>query len=71
MSMQKAQRQMPTQVGRETKGQGEALPDAFSDKAICPRRATGDIGSALLQAALTTDNLRRAFTRSTAAEKWW
>jgi len=63
MPMQKAQRQMPAQAGRGAKGQGEALPDAFSDEAICPRHATGDTGSALLQAALTTENLRRAFKR--------
>lgn len=63
MSMQKAQRQMPAQAGREAKGQGEALSDAFSGEAICPRHATGDTGSALLQAALTTENLRRAFKR--------
>ena len=63
MSMQKAQRQMPAQAGREAVGQGEAMPDAFSDEAFCPRHATGDTGSALLQAALTTENLRRAFKR--------
>lgn len=63
MSMQKAQRQMPAQAGREAKEQGEALSDAFSDEAICPRHATGDTGSVLLQAALTTENLRRAFKR--------
>jgi len=59
--MQKAQRQMPASTGREAVGQGEAMPDAFSDEAFCPRHATGDTGSALLQAALTTENLRRAF----------
>jgi len=37
--------------------------DAFSDEAFCPRHATGDTGSALPQAALTTENLRRAFKR--------
>ena len=63
MSMQKAQRQMPAKAGQEAVGQGEAMPDAFSDEAICPRYATGDPGSALLQAALTTENLRRAFKR--------
>lgn len=63
MSMQKAQRQMPAKAGREAVGQGEAMPDAFSDEAICPRHATGDTGSALLQAALTKENLRRAFKR--------
>lgn len=63
MSMQKAPRQMPAQAGREAAGQGEAMPDVFSDEAFCPRHATGDTGSALLQAALTTENLRRAFKR--------
>ncbi len=63
MSMQKAQRQMPVNAGREVIGQGEAMLDAFSDEAICPRHATGDTGSALLQAALTKENLRRAFKR--------
>ena len=63
MSMQIAQRQMPAQAGREAVRQGEAMLDAFSDEAFCPRDATGDTGSALLQAALTTENLRRAFKR--------
>jgi RNA-directed DNA polymerase len=63
MSMQKAQRQMPAKAGREAVGQGEAMPDAFSDETICPRHATGDTGSVLLQAALTKENLRRAFKR--------
>lgn len=63
MSMQKAQRQMPANAGREAVGQGEAMLDAFSDEAFCPRHATGGTGSTLLQAALTTENLRRAFKR--------
>ena len=63
MTMQKATRQMPAQAGREAAGQGEALSDAFSDEAFCPRHATGGMGSALLQAALTQENLRRAFKR--------
>lgn len=63
MPMQKAQRQMPANAGREAVGQGEAMLDAFSDEAFCPRHATGGTGSALLQAALTTENLRRAFKR--------
>jgi RNA-directed DNA polymerase len=63
MPMQKAQRQMPANAGREAVGQGEAMLDAFSDEAFCPRHATGNMGSALLQAALTTENLRRAFKR--------
>jgi RNA-directed DNA polymerase len=63
MSMPKAKRQMPANAGREAVGQGETMPDAFSDEAFCPRHATGDTGSALLEAALTTENLRRAFKR--------
>jgi len=63
MSMQKVQRQMPAPAGREAVGQGEAMPDVASDEAFCPRHATGDTGSALLRAALTTENLRRAFKR--------
>lgn len=63
MPMQKAQRQMPANAGREAVGQGEAMPESFSDEAFCPRHATGNTGSALLQAALTTENLRRAFKR--------
>lgn len=63
MSMQKVQRQMPASAGRETVGQGEAMLDVFSDEAFCPRHATGGTGSALLQAALTTENLKRAFKR--------
>lgn len=63
MSIQKAQRQMSANAGREAVGQGEAMLDAFSDEAFCPRHATGGAGSVLLQAALTTENLRRAFKR--------
>ena len=63
MSMQQAMRQMPASVGREAVGQGEALFDASSDEASCTRHATGSTGSALLAAALTTENLRRAFKR--------
>jgi RNA-directed DNA polymerase len=63
MSMQQAKRQMPASAGREAVGQGEALTDASSDEACCPRQATGNAGPALLQAALTTENLRRAFKR--------
>lgn len=39
------------------------MPEVFSDEAFCPRHATGGTGSALLQASLTTENLRRAFKR--------
>src|SRR4051812_38833383 len=63
MSMQKAKRQMPAKAGREAAGQGEAMPAVSSDEAFCRRHEAGDTGSALLQAALTTENLRRAFKR--------
>lgn len=63
MSMQQAMRQMSASAEREAVGQGEALFDASSDEASCPRHATGDTGTALLAAALTTENLRRAFKR--------
>lgn len=63
MPMQKAQRQMSAKAEREAAGQGEATPYAFSDEAFCPRHATGDTGSTLLHAALTTENLRRALKR--------
>lgn len=68
MSMQKAQRQMPASAGRAAAGQGEAMPDVASDEAFRPRHATGDTGSALLRAALTTENLRRAFKRVRATK---
>jgi RNA-directed DNA polymerase len=63
MPMHQALRQMPALAGRETVGQGEALSEVSSDEANCPRHTIGDAGTALLQAALTTENLRRAFKR--------
>jgi RNA-directed DNA polymerase len=56
-------RQMPAPAGREAAGQGEALSDAFSDEAWSPRHATGDAGSALLNAALRRENMLQAFKR--------
>ena len=63
MPMQQALRQMPAPAGREAVGQGEAMPDASSDEACGPQHTIGNAGTALLQAALTTENLRRAFKR--------
>lgn len=63
MSMPQAMRQMPAPAGREAAGQGEALSDAFSDEAWSPRHATGDAGSALLNAALRRENMLQAFKR--------
>lgn len=63
MSMQQTRRQMPVSAGREVAGHGEAVLETFSDEACCPRHATGNTGTALLQAALGRENLRRAFKR--------
>lgn len=63
MSMQHALHQMPASAGREAMGLGDASPKSSSDKAGDPRHATGNAGTALLRAALTTENLRQAFKR--------
>ena len=61
--MLKVMRQMPTQVGRATKGGGEAVPEEVSDETCDPRHESQDTGSALLQAALTRENLQSALKR--------
>ena len=61
--MSKVMRQMPTRVGREAQGRGEAAPEAASDEACGPRHSTQDTGSALLEAALTKENLQTALKR--------
>jgi len=58
-----AQRQMPAVAGRTSVAQGEAGCDLASDEADNPRHNTEDTGSALLQAALTRENLQRAWKR--------
>lgn len=63
MSMQQAKRQMPAQAGRAGVARGEAARDPVSDEAGCPRHDTKSTGSALLMAALTRENLQRAFKR--------
>ena len=63
MSMRQALRQMPARAGRAGVARGEAASDPASDEAGCPRRATENPGTALLQAALTRENLQRAFKR--------
>ncbi len=63
MSMLKAMRQMPTQVGRAAKGRGEAALEAVSDETNSPRGVTQGTGTALLQAALTSENLQLALKR--------
>ena len=61
--MQQAKRQMPAQAGRAGVARGEAARDPASDEASSPRHDTKSTGSALLMAALTRENLQRAFKR--------
>jgi len=63
MSMHKAMRQMPEESGRAGVVRGEAAHDPASDEAECPRHETTDTGLGLLGAALTRENLHRAFKR--------
>jgi hypothetical protein len=63
MSMQQAMRQTPGRPGRKLKGQGEAMSENFSDEASCPRHELVNAGSALLDEALRSENLRLAFKR--------
>ncbi|MFM0517109.1 group II intron reverse transcriptase/maturase [Caballeronia jiangsuensis] len=63
MSMRQVLRQMPAQAGRTGATRGEAAPMPVSDEACGPRHESGDIGSALLEAALTRENLKQAFKR--------
>ena len=61
--MRQALRQMPAQAGRAGAASGEAAGEPASDEAWCPRHAPQDTGSALLEAALTRENLKRALKR--------
>ena len=61
--MQQARRQMPASAGRVGVTHGEAGCDPASDEARSTRHDTEGTGSALLQAALTRENLRQAFKR--------
>jgi RNA-directed DNA polymerase len=63
MSMWQALRQMPVQTGQAGVARGEAARVPVSDEACCPRHESGNTGSALLEAALTRENLKRAFKR--------
>ncbi|QII83355.1 group II intron reverse transcriptase/maturase [Bordetella hinzii] len=63
MPMFEAVRQMPAVVGRRTVGRGEAPVGVRSDEAGSPRHEGEDTGSALLEAALTRENLRQALKR--------
>lgn len=61
--MQQARRQMPASAGRVGVAHGEAGCDPASDEARRTRHDTEGTGSGLLQAALTRENLQRAFKR--------
>ncbi len=68
--MQQAKRQMPAQAGRVGVARGEAARDPVSDEASSPRHDTKSIGSVLLLAALTRENLQRAFKRVLTAQSY-
>ena len=61
--MQDGVRQKPGQPGRTGAARGEAAQIPVSDEPDCPRHITESTGSGLLQAALTRENLQRAFKR--------
>ena len=63
MSMQQAMRQKPARAGREGVADGEAGREPACDEACGPRYESESTGSALLAAALTRENLKRAFKR--------
>lgn len=54
---------MPGRAGRAVAARGEAVREAVSDEACGSRHETRSTGSALLEAALTRENLRQAFKR--------
>ena len=63
MPMSEAMRQKPAQAGRDAVGWGEAPAGMSCGEAEGPRHEMDGTGSALLQAMLTRENLRRAFKR--------
>lgn len=63
MSMSKAMRQMPAQAGQVAVARGEAARVPTSDEACGPRCDKANTGSGLLGAALTRENMQRAFKR--------
>jgi RNA-directed DNA polymerase len=63
MSMRRASHQMPVQAGRSGEGRGETVCGPGSDEARRPRHEPKGTGSALLLAALTRENLQRAWKR--------
>jgi len=63
MSKQQVLRQMPAQAGRMVEACGETARAAVSDEACGSGHETQNTGSSLLDAALTRENLKRAFKR--------
>jgi len=63
MTMQLVLPQMSTPVERKGVGSGEAAADPVSEETGGPRYGNEHTGSALLQAALTRENLQAAFKR--------
>jgi RNA-directed DNA polymerase len=63
MTMQLVLPQMSTPVGRAGVAGGEAAGDSASEETSGPRHGNERTGSALLQAALTRENLQTAFKR--------
>ena len=63
MLISEAMRQKPARAGRCAVGRGEAPAGAGRDEAEGARHGQEGTGSALLEAALTRENLRRAFKR--------
>jgi retron-type reverse transcriptase len=63
MLMLNVTRQKPARAGRTEAEYGESERSSISDETSNPRHETESTGSALLQAALTRENLQRAFKR--------
>lgn len=63
VSISKALRQKPARAGRAGATDGEAGREPVRDEADGPRDESESTGSALLMAALTRENLKRAFKR--------
>jgi len=63
MTMMEARRQKPVRAGRDTEARGEAPAGVGRGEAEIPRHEADGTGSALLEAALTRENLRQAFKR--------
>ncbi len=63
MTMLEAMRQKPARAGRGSVVRGEAPEGEYRGETESPRHETDGTGSALLEAALTRENLRQAFKR--------